>query len=195
MIRKSIVTLITLCSVMSLSSTGHMTGGQRNRVPKPRVSPAAGRWNTFTSPDRDFTLDFPGTPKRVPDEQGPVTIIRSYGLTTKDGMRFAVNFQDIGGDPQSRQNNEFARDHEELVTAAAREQGRRVVQVHRLAKNVIEIEYRMRSEDSNDDISYVERTILRRGRVYSVSCGSVVGGREVDRSACRRFFNSMRFIK
>jgi hypothetical protein len=70
-----------------------------------------------------------------------------------------------------------------------------VVQVHRLAKNVVETEYRMTVGETKADINYLERTILRRGRVYSLGCGSLVDGGEVDKSVCRRFFNSMRFLR
>ena len=153
-----------------------------------------GRWYTFTSPDGDFTLDFPRQPKRQQDGQGPMTLIRGYDVTTDEGLHLSVNFQDIGGDPQSRKNNEFAPDHEEVVTVAAREQGRRVVQVRRLAKNVIETEYRMTVEETGADINYLERSILLRGRVYTLGCGTVADGGDVDKALCRRFFGSMRFL-
>ena len=185
--------LAMLASLVFLPSAGHLTAAQRNPVRRRALQPVAGQWYTFTSPDRDFTLDFPCAPKRGQDRQGLVTMIRTYDVSTEAGMQFSVNFQDIGGDPRSRQNNEFAADHEEIVAAAAREQGRRVVQVHRLAKNVIEMEYLVTVEETKADINYMERTILRRGRVYSLACGSVVGGREMDKSICRKFFSSMRF--
>ena len=190
------VALATLCSLVFLTAAGHLTAAQRQRVHKRNApSVVADRWYTFTSPDRDFTLDFPRPPQRQPDSQGPVTLIRGYDVSTEGGMQFSVNFQDTGGDPRSVRNNEFAPDHEETVAAAAREQGRRVVQVHRLAKNVVETEYRMTVGETKADINYLERTILRRGRVYSLGCGSLVDGGEVDKSVCRRFFNSMRFLR
>jgi hypothetical protein len=188
-------TLVMLGSLAFLTSAGHLTAAQRHRVHKRSVQPAAERWYTFTGPDRDFSLDFPHEPKREQDGQGPVTLIRTYGLNTEDGMRFYVNLQDIGGDPRSSQNNEWAPDYEETAAAAARKDGRRVVQVHRLAKNVIEMELWQIVEEINGSVNYVERNVLRRGRVYTLSCGALVNGREVDKSICRRFFNSMRFMR
>lgn len=189
------VALTTLCPLVLLIFTPQLAFAQQRGVQKSKSYPATDRWYTFKGPDGDFTLDFPRSPQRDPDVQGPVTLIRGYSLTTKDGTRFGINFQDIGGDPRSRNGNEYAPDYEEQATAAAREQGRRVVQVHRLAKNVVEFEYRLTVEENNAEISYLERSIMRRGRVYSVSCGTVVDRGEIDRLACQRFFNSIRFLK
>lgn len=195
MSKRLAVALATLCLLVLLIFTAQITFAQRRRVHNRKARPSADRWYTFKGPDGDFTLDFPSSPQRDPDTQGPVTIIRGYSLTTKDGTRFGINFQDIGGDTRSRDDNEFAPEFEEQSTAAARSLGRRVVHVHRLAKNVVEFEYRMTVEETKAEISYLERSIVRRGRVYSVSCGTVVDGREIDRSACRRFFSSLRFLK
>ena len=153
------------------------------------------KWYTFTSPDGDFRIDFPRKPDREEDAQGLVTTVRTYGVTVEDGMRFSINFQDIGGDPRSRQNNEWASSHEGEVAAAARDNGERVVQIHRLAKNIIEMELWQTVEQTGSSINYMRRDILHRGRVYSLGCGSIISGKEVDKSTCRRFFNSMRFLK
>lgn len=173
----------------------HTMAAQRHRPTRRSTRPAADQWYTFTSPDEDFTLDFPLKPRREREDQGPITLIRTYGLNTKDGMRFSINFQDVGGDPQARRSNEFSPDHEEEIAAVARRDGRRMVQIHRLAKNMIEMEYRMTLAEAGANINYLERTILRRGRVYSLACGSVVDGGDVDKSICRKFFNSMRFLR
>jgi hypothetical protein len=180
---------------MFLLSAGHVTAVQRHGVRKRSPTPVAQRWYTFKGSDGDFTLDFPRAPERLPDGQGPVTIIRSYALTTPDGSHFSVNFQDIGGNPQSRDDNEFPPDHEQVVAAGVREDGMRVVQTRRLAKNVVEAEYRVTSPVTGDELDYLLRTILRRGRVYTLSCGVVVAGKEIDRSLCGRFFGSLRFLK
>jgi hypothetical protein len=187
--------LVTLGSLVFLTSAGNLTAAQRHRVHKRSIQPAAERWYTFTGPDRDFSLDFPREPKREQDGEGPVTLIRAYGLTTENGMRFSINFQDVGGDPRSSQNNEWGSDYEEAAAAAARKDKRRVVQVHRLAKNVVEMELWQAVEESNGNMNYMERSVLWHGRVYTLSCGSLINGREVDKSICRRFFNSMRFMR
>lgn len=191
-----VVSLAFIMSVPSefLLSDKHVAAAQKRRVSRRSVRPAKD-WYTFISPDKDFTLNFPLEPKREHDEQGQVTLIRTYSLNTQDGMRFSVNFQDVGGDPRSRYNNEFAPDHEEVIAAAARRDGRRLVQIQRLAKNIIEMEYYLTIKETNANINYLERSIIRRGRVYSLGCGSVIEGREVDKHICRKFFNSMRFLR
>lgn len=152
------------------------------------------RWYVFVSPDREFTLSFPTKPRREPNGQGLITIIRSYALNTENGMRFSINMQDIGGNPDARLNNEWDPDQDPLVAAAARQNGERVVQIHRLSKNIVEFELWQTVQQNGANINYLRRNILRRGRVYSLGCGSVIDNRQVDKSICRRFFNSMRFI-
>jgi hypothetical protein len=99
------------------------------------------RWFTFKGPDGDFTLSFPGRPGPEQQvDQGTITIVRAFGLTTVEGNHYSVNFNDIGGDPNARENNEWANNTEELLAAADRKAGSRVVQIHRLEKNVIETE-------------------------------------------------------
>jgi hypothetical protein len=122
-------------------------------------------------------------------------LIRVYSLNTEDGMHFSVNFQDIGGDPQSSQDNKFTPDYKELVAAAARKDGRRVVQIHRLAKNVIEMELWQTMVETSVNINYLDRDVLWRGRVYTFGCASLVDSGEVDKSICRRVFNSLRFTR
>jgi len=110
-------------------------------------------------------------------------------------MNFSVNFHDVGGDPQARENNEFRQDQEELLSAADREGGIRVVQTHRLAKNVIESEvWQTVPEPADADINYLRRSILRQGRVYTLACGWLINRKAVDKPTCAKFFNSMRFM-
>ncbi len=158
-------------------------------------NPIAGKWYTFTSPDGDFTLAFPRKPILQDVSQGPVTLIRTFTSTLENGMNFSVNFHDVGGDPQARENNEFRQDQEELLSAADREGGIRVVQTHRLAKNVIESEvWQTVPEPADADINYLRRSILRQGRVYTLACGWLINRKAVDKPTCAKFFNSMRFM-
>lgn len=152
------------------------------------------KWYTFTSPDGDFRLAFPQKPSPQAISDGPVTIIRSFEATMKDGMTFSINFQDMGGDPQSRENNEWERRLEELLTTADRQRGLRVVQIHRLKKNVVEAEIWQTIPEAGANVNYLRRSILRRGRIYTLACGSVINGRTVDKPVCQRFFNSFRFM-
>lgn len=197
MSKRLAVTLATLSLLVLLIFTAQITFAQRHRARKRISRPAAEHWYTFTDPDGDFALDFPRPPQRDPDEQGqgPSGPIKAYRVTAPGGTHFSVNFQDVHGDPHSPLNDEFASNQEELSVAAARKQGRRVVWVRRLAKNVIEMELWMTVESTGADINYVEHNVMRRGRVYTLACGSLVDGREVDKATCRRFFNSLRFLR
>lgn len=81
-------------------------------------------WYIFKGPDGDFSLAFPAKPQPLEsDVEGPVTTIRHYHLSTKDGKYFSVNIQDMGGDPLSRDANEFDQNDESIVAVAARERG------------------------------------------------------------------------
>ena len=159
----------------------------RNR--KPRTD----QWYVFKSPDSDFTLQFPRMPDVQDVSEGPITLIRYYGVTTVDGTTFSINFHDIGGDPHSRENNEWSRDLEQTVSDADRAQNRQIVQTHRIGKNIIEAEI-WQTEKSGAHLNYLRRSILRRGRVYTLGCGPAISDKKVDKPLCERFFNSMQFI-
>lgn len=150
-------------------------------------------WFTFTSPDGDFTLSFPLKPKLQDVTSGPATLIRSFAVTIEEGTTFSINFQDIGGDPNVPANNKWNRDLEEVMAAADRNQNIKVIQTHRLAKNVIEAEVLQALAESGSNINYLRRSILRRARVYTLACGPVINNKKVDRPLCERFFNSIRF--
>ena len=47
-----------------------------------------------------------------------MTSIRQYEVSTKAGNHFSINLQDVGGDPRSRNANEFGQE-DEIVAAAA----------------------------------------------------------------------------
>jgi hypothetical protein len=116
-------------------------------------------------------------------------------VSTKAGKHFSINLQDIGGDPRSRDANEFDQKDEIIAAAAARDRGERVVQVHRVARNIIEMEVWQPVKDTQDKLHRLDHAILRRGRMYTLSCGSLIDNKEVDKGVCRKFFDSMRFIK
>jgi hypothetical protein len=152
------------------------------------------KWYLWTSPDGDFRLEFPGKPSTKEGIEAPLTIIRAFEVTTSNGMSFSVNFYDLGGDPQAPENNKWSRDAEAISSNADRDAGRRVVQIHRLDKNIIEAEIWQTVTETGTDINYLRQSIVRRGRVYTLACGSVTNRSSVDKPLCRRFFNSMRFI-
>jgi hypothetical protein len=152
------------------------------------------RWFTFKGPDGDFTLSFPGRPGPEQQvDQRTITIVRAFGLTTVGGNHYSINFNDIGGDPNARENNEWAKNTEELLAAADRKAGSRVVQIHRLEKNLIETELLESDPGTGAQINYLRRSILRRARVYTLACGSLINGKGLDKSVCQKFFASVRF--
>jgi hypothetical protein len=156
---------------------------------------AAGPWYMFSSPDGDFRLAFPSRPTAEEATQGPTTLIRTFGLVTANGMRFSINFHDMGGDPLAPESNEWGRNMEQMASEADRKDGLRVVQTQRVGKNIVETELWQAVPDTGAKINYLRRSILRRARVYTLACGSVINGKQVDKSIYRRFFNSFRFRK
>lgn len=101
----------------------------------------------------------------------------------------------MGGNPISRDANEFDPNNESIVAVAARERGERVVQVHRLAKNIFEMEVWQPVKDTPNRLHRLDHAILRRGRLYTLACGSLIDNTNVDRVVCRKFFKSIRFTK
>lgn len=190
---KSIVQLITKVAIVVLVIGLLTTQATSQRREKSRSRSVVESWYLFTSPDKDFTLQFPQKPKQEPSEQGPITMMRSYALNTEQGMRFSINFQDLGGNPRSSQNNKWASDVEQLTTQAARNRGERVVQIHRLAKNVIEMESWQTVTQTGANQNYLSRSIIWRGRVYGLGCGALLNNEVANKVICRRFFNSIRF--
>jgi hypothetical protein len=172
---------------------GHTSARQHDSAAVKRS--AAGRWYTFTGPEGDFRVDLPGRPLRGEDALGPVTTLRSFELTTDDGMMFTIGLQDAGGDPRSRENNVLLPDFERLTIEQARAEGREVVQTRRLGRSSWEMELRWREPAKGARLNAVIRQTLRRGRLYHLGCASVVDGKDVDRAVCNRFFRSLRFTR
>lgn len=153
-------------------------------------------WYVFTGPDGDFSLAFPAKPQPFESpSEGPVTMIRAYHLSTSDGKYFSVNFQDIGGDPLSRDANEFGTNDEIRIADGARQRGESVIQVHRLAKNTIELQVWQAGKDTMERFHRIDHSIVYRARVYTLSCGSLINNKDADKPSCQKFFNSIRFRK
>ena len=171
-----------------------LTSAQK-RVPSRKAATPA-QWYRFIGPDGDFSLAFPAKPEPFESEaEGPVTSIRQYHLSTKEGRYFSVNFQDMGGDPLSPDANEFGPMNDAMVTSAARERGEKVVQVHRLSKNVFEMEVWQAIKNTGNKLHRIDHAILRHGRLYTLACGSLIDNKEVDKAICQKFFDSIRFLK
>lgn len=104
------VRYLTLALIFSFLITNtsicHSAMAQRPAKNKQRVS-GVDRWYVFVSPDGDFTLSFPKRPKQEPDAPGPVTPIKSYGVSIHKGMRFSINSQGSFGVPNPQLANEW----------------------------------------------------------------------------------------
>jgi hypothetical protein len=200
-----VLTLFLACPLIS-SETDHCIANcasftispsqaSKNNPPtRPKLNAKPGKWYVFRGPDGDFTLQFPRKPDIQDISEGPITLIRYYGVTTDDGTTFSVNFQDIGGDPRASQNNEWNRDLEENMSIADRAQNRQIVQTHRVGKSIIEAEIWQTVEDTGAHINFLRRSVLYHSRIYTLGCGPVINNKKVDQPLCQSFFNSMRFI-
>jgi hypothetical protein len=195
-LRREIRLLIVLILIITVAPNWLSTAQRRGSSRSPKTRATIAGWYTFIGPDGDFSLAFPAKPERFnSDVEGPVTSIRHYQVSTKAGNHFSINLQDVGGDPRSRDANEFGQEDDIVAAAAARDRGERVVQVHRVAKNIIDMEVWQPVKDTPNKMHRLDHAILRRGRLYTLGCGSLIDNKEVDRAVCRKFFNSMRFIK
>ncbi len=159
---------------------------------------AADQWGTLTGPDRDFTIDFPVEPKR--DEfrgkhsMGKAgSLIRKYSAFT-DTLMLVISFQDLDYPPSSPFADSVASTYERKMKEAARREGWKIVKIQRLSSSVAETEAWERSRAPEGYAHSISRTVVRNGRAYDLQCRSMFIGREVDRSVCRRFFNSFHVI-
>jgi len=167
---------------------------QRTRTRKHNIA-TVDRWYVFFSPDGDFTLSFPQKPNREPDGQGPRTPINSYGLYTENRMRFSINVQGLAEGPIWSLANEWNDGYAQEQLTRDRENNRRVVHTKRIDKHTFEAEIWDAGTDTGESINYIRRTIVRRARMYTLLCGSEIYGRKVNKSICRRFFDSMRYLE
>jgi hypothetical protein len=184
-----LLTATLLATLLILTSP--ITAQQRKRTKRSHDEP--NQWYVFISPDGDFKISFPAKPNREPDGDGPITRIQNYGLYTQNGMRFSVNFQGAAGDPNSSLNNEWNDGYEKELLAKDREEKRRVVSTRRIGKDTFEKEIWDSGTDTGEAINYLMQTIVRRGRIYTLLCGSEIYGRPLHRPTCRRFLDSLRF--
>lgn len=153
------------------------------------------KWYVFKSPDGDFSLEFPAKPRQLINGQGPVTIIQQFDLFLEGGHWFSINFQDLGGDPETPANNEWSEDMERENSAADRAEGRRIVHIHRISRSIIDAEILQTLPNSETNSRYLRRSIIRRARVYSLACGSLVNDQPINNELCQKFFGSLHFMK
>lgn len=162
--------------------------------PKPGpTSQAEIGWYKFRGPDGDFTIDFPSKPDRRQDLPGPITVVRQFALAT-DSIFLAVSISDFGGSPDDPSSNDWGPAFEQNYAKLIREDGTRLVQLRRLAKDTYEAEGWAPASKAGAYQHFLSRNILRNGRNYRIGCNSLVRDQEVDKRVCRRFFNSFRIV-
>jgi len=184
-----ILTIALLSTIILISAPVSLTQNRKRAKQSHKVD----RWYTMVGPNGDFTISFPEKPTREPDRDGSVTPIRIYGLYTNDPnnpMYYTINFQNL---PDPSLGNEWNDIYERGILTKDNEEKRHVVSKRRIGKNTFETEVWDSSSD-NGDLNYMRQTIIRRGSVYTLLCSSEVYGRKVEKSLCRRFFDSLHFV-
>jgi len=153
------------------------------------------RWYVFNAPDKDFVVEFPTKPKREADDEAPGGTMRSYALYT-GSMLFLLSYIDSDYDPMSREGNQLPLTFRREMLDHARERGWTVIRSELLRKNIYEQEsWSPIKEHPNSRLHYVERTIIRYGRQYTLTCASLIPEQKVNQDLCRRFFDSFHVIR
>lgn len=163
---------------------------QRSRVPGQQAS---ARWYVFTSPDEDFTLEFPVKPTRLPDVQTESAVVRHYGTETAD-VYFDLNFQDVLVSADDPAYGTFGPQYEMTRAQNVSKDGSRVIGYRRVAQNISDMERWQATGQGDRYIHLLTRSIIHNGRLYLLGCSARPFNQEVDKGVCRRFFNSFRII-
>jgi hypothetical protein len=153
------------------------------------------RWYIFSAPDKDFVVEFPAKPKREADGEAPGGTMRNYALDT-DSMSFLLSYVDLESEPTSREGNQLSLTFRREMLNYARERGWTVIRSELLRKNVYEEErWSPMKEHPNLRLHYVERTVIRYGRQYILTCASLIPEWKANPELCRRFFDSFRVVR
>lgn len=153
------------------------------------------RWYVFRAPDKDFIIEFPAKPKRTADSEAPGGTMRTYALDT-NSMSFLLSYVDLDYEPTSRAGNQLPLTFRREMLDHARERGWTVLRSELLRKNIYEQEtWSPMKAHPNLRLHYVERTVIRYGRQYTLTCSSLIPEEKVNLEPCRRFFNSFRVVR
>jgi hypothetical protein len=161
----------------------------------PLASLAAVRWQIFTGPDNDFTVELPGRPTREPDVQGLGTTVRGYSLV-REFVHFQMLFQDTGIRLGDREGDKLPLDFSESRIKDIRQKGGIILRTDLARINVHDLEAWMPYKNyPGQRLHFIERFIARNGRLYMLSCTSTILNQKLDAAVCRRFFDSFRVIR
>jgi len=154
-----------------------------------------GQWYIFSAPDKDFILEFPEKPKREPDSEAPGGTMRTY-ILNMSSMAFMLSYVDLDYEPASRSGNQLSLTFRRETLDHARERGWTVIRSELLRKNIYEQEiWSPMKEHPNLRLHYVERTVIRYGRQYTLTCASLVPDQKVNPVFCHRYLNSFQVIR
>jgi hypothetical protein len=156
-----------------------------------QVSVAQGRWQKFSGPDQDFTVEFPSAPIHTSHpnnlEGSP---IEDYTIISGDHS-FGITYQDAP-EPVDGTSRESLRALAEGCRLDANSTGRKLLRVRRLPGGVVEC---FSSGPSGNSVhrtdQRLERNFVRGRRYYTLSVISWAKA-GVNRAAAARFFSSFR---
>lgn len=193
LIRFLIFTLLLVNVTAAQSKKGEL---QRQRASQTSSTSITNeRWYRFTSPDKDFVIEFQSKPERMADSEAPGGTTRNYSLI-RNSMIFQLSYVDTGLDVRSRDSNQFPPQFsQEMIEYAIQSRGAGVLRSQLLHINVYEIEILFpRKGDRSLMLHSVERYIIRYGRQYTLSCSSIIPNKRANVMTCQRFFNSFRVV-
>lgn len=154
-----------------------------------------GRWYVFSAPDKDFIVEFPAKPNREADSEAPSGTMRNYAVDT-NSISLLLSYVDLDYEPPSRAGNQLPLTFRREMLEHARNRGWTVLRSELLRKNIYEQEtWTPMKERPNLRLHYVERTIIRYGRQYTLTCSSLIPEQKVNPETCRRFFGSFKVIR
>jgi hypothetical protein len=194
---------VILLILLILTSFLHQISPAQNRgerVRQPRAPRASStprtedRWYVFTSPDKDFVIQFPSKPERRADDEAPSGTSRNYVLIRED-LVFQLTFMDTGLERRSREGNQLPLGFRQEMLDQAKKRGWTVIRSELLRVNVYEQEtWSPTKRDPSRKLHYIERNVVRYGRQYILTCSSITPDRRVNVALCKRFFNSFRVV-
>jgi hypothetical protein len=159
-----------------------------------QISVAQMRWQKFSAPDGDFTIDFPTAPRHssVPNnlEGSP---IEGYSVIT-GRQSYGVVYQDAP-QPVNAMSRESRRALAEGCRLSAQSTKRQLLRVRQLPGAVVECLSKGPSGNALYPTDHrLERHFVRGRRYYTLSAISWTAG-GVDRASAKRFFSSFRLRK
>lgn len=193
LIRFLIFTFLLVNVAPAQSQRGKLQRQRTLRAPSTSITNE--RWYKFTSPDKDFVIEFQYKPERMADSEAPSGTARNYALI-RNSIIFQLSYVDTGIDAESRNSNQFPlKFSQEMIEHAIQSRGADVLRSRLLHINVYEIEILSpRKGDRSLMLHSIERYVIRYGRQYTLSCSSIIPNKRVNAITCQRFFNSFRVV-